>query len=53
MALEVLANLNKIRNIDIMAYIDASRTTVTGRILFYTGISYKLGETRDDASTTD
>ena len=53
MALEVLTDLNKVRNIGIMAHIDAGKTTVTERILFYTGINYKIGETHDDASMTD
>jgi len=52
-ALEVLTDLNKVRNIGIMAHIDAGKTTVTERILFYTGINYKIGETHDGASTTD
>ena len=53
MAHEVLTDLNKVRNIGIMAHIDAGKTTVTERILFYTGINYKIGETHDGASTTD
>ncbi|MDC4232160.1 elongation factor G [Actinomyces sp. B33] len=53
MAQEVLTDLNKVRNIGIMAHIDAGKTTVTERILFYTGINYKIGETHDGASTTD
>ena len=53
MALEVLTDLNKVRNIGIMAHIDAGKTTVTERILFYTGINYKIGETHDGASTMD
>ena len=52
-ALDVLTDLKKVRNIGIMAHIDAGKTTVTERILFYTGINYKIGETHDGASTTD
>ncbi|ORI18049.1 translation elongation factor G [Rhodococcus sp. 1163] len=53
MAQEVLTDLNKVRNIGIMAHIDAGKTTTTERILFYTGVNYKIGETHDGASTTD
>lgn len=52
-AQEVLTDLNKVRNIGIMAHIDAGKTTTTERILFYTGVNYKIGETHDGASTTD
>jgi elongation factor G len=52
-AQDVLTDLNKVRNIGIMAHIDAGKTTTTERILFYTGTSHKLGETHDGAATTD
>ncbi|MHA7177544.1 elongation factor G [Arthrobacter sp. Sr24] len=53
MAQDVLTDLNKVRNIGIMAHIDAGKTTTTERILFYTGVNHKIGETHDGASTTD
>jgi len=52
-ALDVLTDLNRVRNIGIMAHIDAGKTTTTERILFYTGVNYKIGETHDGASTMD
>ena len=45
--------LNRTRNIGIMAHIDAGKTTTTERILFYTGVSHKLGEVHDGAATMD
>ncbi|UER53590.1 elongation factor G [Kineosporiaceae bacterium SCSIO 59966] len=53
MALDVLTDLKKVRNIGIMAHIDAGKTTTTERILFYTGINYKIGETHDGSATMD
>lgn len=46
-------SLERTRNIGIMAHIDAGKTTTTERILYYTGISYKIGEVHDGAATMD
>lgn len=53
MAQAVQTNLSKVRNIGIMAHIDAGKTTTTERILFYTGVNHKIGETHDGAATMD
>ena len=53
MAQDVLTDLKRVRNIGIMAHIDAGKTTTTERILFYTGISHKIGEVHDGAATMD
>jgi elongation factor G len=52
-AQDVLTDLTKVRNIGIMAHIDAGKTTTTERVLYYTGINYKIGEVHDGAATMD
>ena len=53
MSISTAIDLAKVRNIGIMAHIDAGKTTTTERILFYTGINYKIGEVHDGAATMD
>ena len=48
-----IKDLNYLRNIGIMAHIDAGKTTTTERILYYTGLSHKIGEVHDGAATMD
>ena len=53
MSTETALDLARTRNIGIMAHIDAGKTTTTERILFYTGINYKIGEVHEGAATMD
>ena len=46
-------SLENTRNIGIMAHIDAGKTTTTERILFFTGVNHKIGETHDGSATMD
>jgi len=46
-------DLNKVRNIGIIAHIDAGKTTTTERVLYYTGMIHKIGEVHDGSATTD
>lgn len=48
-----MKNLEDLRNIGIMAHIDAGKTTTTERILYYTGVNYKIGEVHDGTATMD
>jgi elongation factor G len=52
-ATQTAVDLARVRNIGIMAHIDAGKTTTTERILFYTGITYKIGEVHEGAATMD
>ena len=47
------SKLKSVRNIGIMAHIDAGKTTLTERILYYTGVTHRIGEVHDGAATMD
>ena len=49
---ETALDLNKVRNIGIIAHIDAGKTTTTERVLYYTGMTHKIGEVHEGAATT-
>ncbi|MBC8171210.1 MAG: elongation factor G [Anaerolineae bacterium] len=51
--LDTTLDLNKVRNIGIIAHIDAGKTTTTERVLYYTGMVHKIGEVHDGSATTD
>ncbi|MFL1376572.1 MULTISPECIES: elongation factor G [unclassified Nocardiopsis] len=53
MAVKTALDLGRVRNIGIMAHIDAGKTTTTERILYYTGVTHKVGEVHDGAATMD
>src|SRR5262245_63203570 len=50
---ETVLDLNKVRNIGVIAHIDAGKTTTTERILYYTGMIHRIGEVHEGTATTD